>query len=69
MTQIERRQARLRRIRAKNMMNEEETWERVARDPEKHHIIGKSEKLAQHIGHFVQRHGSDPAVAVRLSLI
>jgi hypothetical protein len=65
MTQIERRQARLRRIRAKhhkeagNVMNED-----IARSPEAHHHIGKSQNFPENICSFVQKNRGDPAVKV-----
>src|ERR1700749_20611 len=43
MTQIERRQARIRRIRAKHQQTGNSSNEDVARSPEAHHIIGKSQ--------------------------
>jgi hypothetical protein len=63
-TQIERRQTRIRRIRdrlrqTKNVGNEE-----VASSPDAHHHIGKSENNPEHIGRFLQEHADDPATKV-----
>lgn len=64
MTQIERRQAHIRRIRAKSFPRTKEVRENVATDPEVHHNIGKSENYPEHVGTFVQRNTGDPAVKV-----
>lgn len=64
MAQIERRQARLRRIRARNYAEGNPEKEAVAISPEVHHSIGKSENHPEHIGSFVQKNLGDPAVKV-----
>lgn len=64
MTQIERRQARLRRIRAKYPKSELKTNEDIAVSPEAHHIIGKSQNFPEDITMFLQKNKSDPAVKV-----
>ncbi|KAF8074608.1 hypothetical protein FPV67DRAFT_1559334 [Lyophyllum atratum] len=53
MAQIERRQARLRRI---------HVAEHIAPDLAHHHTIGKSENIVEHIAIFLQRSMGDPAV-------
>jgi hypothetical protein len=62
MAQIERRQARIRRIRAKNFPDKKP--DAVANDPDVHHHIGKSQNNPEHIGFFVQKHSGDPAIKV-----
>lgn len=64
MAQIERRQARIRRIRARNFANGNPERETVAVIPEVHHSIGKSESQPQHIGLFASKNSGDPAVQV-----
>jgi hypothetical protein len=64
MTQIERRQARIRRIRAQNFASKKAEKETVAVAPHLHHCIGKSQNEPEHIGLFVQKHSGDPAVKV-----
>jgi hypothetical protein len=64
MAQIERRQARIRRIRAQNFPSKQPEKEMVAIDPDVHHCIGKSQNEPEHIGLFVQKHSGDPAVKV-----
>jgi hypothetical protein len=61
LTQIERRQARIRRIKQKCRQNRNE---RVANTPEAHHHIGRSENQFEHIGTFLNAHAGDPAVKV-----
>ena len=65
MAKIERRQAQLRRIRARNFANGKPEKETVAISPESHHSIGKSENQHEHIGLFARRNSGDPAVKVR----
>jgi hypothetical protein len=68
MTQIERREARIRRIRARNFAEGERitSHEQVAIDPNVHHCIGKSEDSYDHIGLYVMERNGDPAVKVSL---
>ena len=65
MTQIERRQARVRRIRARNFKVNKPETENVPRDPDTHHHIGKSQNEPEHVSLFVQKYEGDPAVKVR----
>jgi hypothetical protein len=65
MTQIERRQASVRRIRARNFKANKPETENVARDPDTHHHIGKSQNEPEHVSLFVQKYEGDPAVKVR----
>ena len=65
MTQIERCQAHIRRIRARNLASNKTETETVDRDPEVHHRIAKSQNQPEHLGQFVQKHSGDPAVKVR----
>jgi hypothetical protein len=66
LTQIERRQARIRAIRQK--MSTKKTTvaedENVSNDLRSHHCIGISEKNAEHFGTFLRLGSSDPAVKV-----
>jgi hypothetical protein len=70
LTRIERRKARLRRLRqnlpsqpnAQNHPSSEA--EHGTLDPERHYYIGASETLSEHIGTFLQDHAGDPAVKV-----
>jgi hypothetical protein len=64
LTQIERRQTRLRRIRQKATPRMEK--EHVPQDPVAHHHIGTSENFPQRFGQFLQSHYGDPAVTVSL---
>jgi hypothetical protein len=60
MTQIERRQACIRRIKHKTAL-------KAARDedtPDIHYQIGKSENRHEHIPSFLQAHEGDPAIQV-----
>jgi hypothetical protein len=63
LAQIERREAHLRRIRAR--LPENRTWsEAVASTPKEHHHIGASQNNYEHIGTFLHNHADDPAVQV-----
>ena len=62
LTQLERRQRRIRLIRQKMALGNE----RVPKNPEAHHHIGIAENHPQRFGPFLQSHSGDPAVAVRL---
>lgn len=64
MAQIERRQARIRRIRARSFANGKSEKETIAINPEVHHNIGKSENQSEHIGLFATKNSGDPAVKV-----
>lgn len=61
-TKIERRQARIRRI--KHRIDVKGGREQVSKDPEAHHHIGKSQNHFEHIGTFLQVNSGDPAVKV-----
>jgi hypothetical protein len=67
MTQIERRQARLRRIRARYRMAGKSLDEDVATTPEAHHCIGISQNHPENATLFVQNHKGDPAIKVTLA--
>lgn len=65
MTRIERREARIRRIRAKLYNGKKHANEApVAQGPEAHHHIGTSQNLYEHIGSFLRKNLGDPAVKV-----
>ena len=63
MTQIERRQARIRRIKHKTTLKMARD-EDVATTPDVHYQIGKSENRHEHIPSFLQAHEGDPAIQV-----
>ena len=69
MAQIERRQARLRRIRAMYPTSEQKMNEDIAVSPEAHHVIGKSQNFPEDITMFLQKNKGDPAVKVGLPII
>jgi hypothetical protein len=64
MTQIERCQAHIRRIRAEFQKTGNTMDENIAMSPEAHHVIGVSQNFPQNIPIFLQKNGSDPAVKV-----
>jgi hypothetical protein len=65
MTQIERRQTRIRRIKHKLISTRAQVQvEVVATAPEAHHHIGTSQKRREHIPSFVHDREGDPAVQV-----
>lgn len=63
LAEIERREARIRRIR---MRLGRARGERVPTSLEEHHHIGKSQNQFEHIGSFLRRNSGDPAIKVRL---
>ena len=66
LTQIERREARIRRISVQNFGRDEvhDRTEKVSTDPGVHYCIGKSERFFDHLGTFVRQHNGDPAIKV-----
>lgn len=62
-TRIERRQARIRRIKHKLTARRAQS-EDVATSPDAHHHIGSSQKHHEHIPSFLQVHKGDPAIQV-----
>jgi hypothetical protein len=67
MTRIERRQARIRRLKHK-LLSKRVPLEHVAIVPDAHHHIGSSEKCPEHIPSFLRAHEGDPAIKVCLNL-
>lgn len=71
LTQIERRQARIRRIKQRNTMHKAPTkplWpQETAISPEQHHFIGQNENTYEEFGAFIRKHRDDPAVIVCFS--
>ncbi|KIM74574.1 hypothetical protein PILCRDRAFT_14341 [Piloderma croceum F 1598] len=59
---IERRQARIRRIRARSGAGSSTQCEQCANTPQEHHHIGLSQNQHQHIGTFLRTNAGDPAV-------
>jgi hypothetical protein len=66
MTQIERRQVRIRRIRARYRETGHPPNEDIARSPEACCIIGKSQNFPENIPLFLEKNRHDPAVKVAL---
>jgi hypothetical protein len=64
MARIERRQVRIRRIRARTSHNAEVPPEKLPVIPDVHHCIGRSQNQPEHIGLFVQKNLGDPAIKV-----
>jgi hypothetical protein len=69
LTQIERRQARIRRIRVRLRDSLRIPHEPVAETPQEHHHIGLSQHQYEHIGTFLGQNAGDPAVKVRAAVI
>jgi hypothetical protein len=65
MARIERREFRLRRIRARLSGKSKMPCEAVGSAPHEHHHIGVSQNNFEHIGTFLQNHAGDPATKVR----
>jgi hypothetical protein len=63
MTQIERRQTRIRRIKHK-FMAKRAPLEEVAMTADAHYHVGASQSRHEHIPSFVREHEGDPAVKV-----
>jgi hypothetical protein len=77
LARIERRKARLRRLRQKLSSQHVQDMDvehprpqanvdSATTDATRHHHIGVSETLAEHIGTFLRNHSGDPAVKVLL---
>ena len=66
MTQLERRQERIRRIQARSLGKStvNSPYEQVTTNPDVYYCIGKLETHPEHIGLFVQKNRGDPAVQV-----
>jgi hypothetical protein len=70
LAQIERREARIRRIREKTSAvgNPVDREEYHPGAPNVHHVIGKSQARPENILLFLRKHAGDPAVVVRDNL-
>jgi hypothetical protein len=64
LTQIERRQARIRRIHAQFQKDARMPNEQVDVRPEIHHVIGKTQNYPENIPIFLQKNAGDPAIKV-----
>lgn len=67
MTQIERRQARIRRIREHQKMNGDTSTSiktDIATSPNSRYHVGNSQNEPEHIVAFVQKNSGDPAIKV-----
>ena len=71
LTQIERRKARIRRIRARLAKDGDLGCEpeHLANTPQEHHHIGLAQNRYEHIGTFLRRHQGDPAIQVCISWV
>lgn len=70
LTQIERRQARLRRIKQRRQKaTPQAAHDDSTSDPHLHHHIGQSEKIYDEIGHYLRSHAGDPAMKVFVLLL
>jgi hypothetical protein len=65
LTRIERRQARIRAIRARQNQAGIPPNEEVDIKPEAHHVIGKSQNSPENVPLFLQKFAGDPAVKVK----
>jgi hypothetical protein len=64
LAQIERRQARIRRIRDRHKTANQPDAEIPPGMPNVHHVIGKSQNQPESIPTFLQKHAGDPAISV-----
>jgi hypothetical protein len=69
LTQIERRQTHLRRIKQRQQQQQQQQAPReelneTATDPQLHHYIGQSEKIYDEFGYYLRSHAKDPAMKV-----
>ena len=64
LTQIERRQIRLWRLKQKYSLSPNFANDEVEKSAEEHHHIGKSESNYEDIGSFLRLHTGDPAAKV-----
>jgi hypothetical protein len=70
LTQIERRQARLRRIKQRQQRQAPRSEvNETAFDPKIHHHIGQSEKIYDDFGLYLRNHAKDPAIKVKNFLL
>jgi hypothetical protein len=67
MTQIERRQTRIRRL--KHKISDRPEPEDVATTPAAHHHIGSSQNRPEHIPTFLRANEGDPAIQVCITFI
>lgn len=65
LAQIERRQARLRRIHARRSQPGKPPCEEVPTTPEARYVIGKTQNQPENISLFLQKYAGDPAVKVK----
>src|SRR5882762_12004525 len=66
LARIERREARLRRVRAR-LPGNGGLEEQVAKTPQEHHHIGVSQNHHEHIGTSLRRNAGDPAIKVSIA--
>jgi len=68
LARIERREARIRRIRTRLSHEQRLHSERVGSTPREHHHIGISQNQYEHIGTFLRKNDGDPAIRVQRPL-
>lgn len=64
LARIERREARLRRIRARFSATRHDACEAMVSSPYEHHHVGVSQNHHHHIGTFLRENSGDPAIKV-----
>jgi len=69
LTQIERHQARIRRIHARHQKTGRPQSEDVPTAPKAHHVIGKSQNHPESIPLFLRNNAGDPAIKVMASVL
>lgn len=69
MTAIERREARIRRIRQHLFKGKDKVTEGLVSNPELHHHMGKNENEWIEMGEFLNRNNGDPAIKVDSSAL
>jgi hypothetical protein len=69
LAQIERRQARIRRIREKHQAGDRPVNQFNPGSPNEHHNIGNSQNQPENIPLFLRKHSGDPAIAVGSDLV
>lgn len=69
LTQIERRQARIRKIRQRLARSADMTHETLPTTLESHHVIGQSQNIPVDLPLFVQNYPSDPAIKVSITRV
>jgi hypothetical protein len=69
LAQIERRQARIRRLSEQLAGNSKAGLEMIPHNPDEHYNVAKSQNHPVNITQFVQKHAGDPAIVVGLPIL